>query len=405
MNMKHYLLSVLIIFGGVFSLVNSAQAQHSINEEGIEFFHGSWEEVLKEAKAKKRVIFVDAYTSWCGPCKMMARSTFTDGEVGKFYNKNFINYKLDMEKGEGPNFAAKFAVRAYPTLLYINHKEEVVHKVLGFRPPDKFLAEGKVAANPAKNQAALEEEVKAGTNNSQVLFDYAMKLYNAGEDYSEAAGKYFKTQSTKDLASERNWKAIQALSSDLKSREMNYLFKKQKIFVKKYGVRSVNNKIANVCAQQVERAVREGDEGAFKEAVKVANKSIDDEGKVATSLSMYHAEMMGDWDEYAKQAVAFFNNYRVTDPLALNNAAWNFFLHVDNKKHLESAIKWGKQSVAIENAYYNNDTVASLLYKAEKHGEALKIANKALRIAEENGEDGTETEKLIQMIKKAQNGN
>ena len=66
--------------------------------QGIEFFHGSWEEALEEAKKQEKVIFIDAFATWCGPCKRMAREVFPNEKVGEFYNRHFINMKLDMEK-------------------------------------------------------------------------------------------------------------------------------------------------------------------------------------------------------------------------------------------------------------------------------------------------------------------
>lgn len=114
----------------------------------MEFTHDkSWEEVIKMAAQKKKLIFVDAFTDWCGPCKMMTANTFPDPEVGKFFNDNFINVKLDMEKGEGLTFAQKYGVRAYPTLMFINpENQQVVYTILGYRKPDQFLAEGQKAA-------------------------------------------------------------------------------------------------------------------------------------------------------------------------------------------------------------------------------------------------------------------
>jgi len=76
---------------------------------GIKFAHSSWKDVQKKAKAEGKMIFVDCYTSWCGPCKMLARDVFTQKKVGDFFNKNFISVKLDMEKGEGKELRKKSA--------------------------------------------------------------------------------------------------------------------------------------------------------------------------------------------------------------------------------------------------------------------------------------------------------
>ena len=73
---------------------------NTLSAQGIEFFHGTWAEALEKAKSEERLIFVDAFAAWCGPCKRMAAQTFPDPKAGEFFNANFINLKIDMEKPE-----------------------------------------------------------------------------------------------------------------------------------------------------------------------------------------------------------------------------------------------------------------------------------------------------------------
>lgn len=120
------------------------------NTYTFNFYDGTFDQALKEAAKKKKIVFVDAYTSWCGPCKMLNNSTFKDVKAGEFFNANFVNIKIDMEKGEGPAFAMKYSVRAYPTLLFINAKGEVVHKTLGYKDADMLTEEGKIALAKGK---------------------------------------------------------------------------------------------------------------------------------------------------------------------------------------------------------------------------------------------------------------
>lgn len=120
-------------------------ATASVFAQGIEFEKGTWEEVLAKAKKENKPIFVDAYAAWCGPCKYMSYNIFPDEKVGEFYNANFINYKYDMEKGEGPKFASQYKITAYPTFLFIDKDGAVQYRTMGGKQADAFIQVGKDA--------------------------------------------------------------------------------------------------------------------------------------------------------------------------------------------------------------------------------------------------------------------
>ena len=115
------------------------------NEEGLVFFKGTWQETLEKAEKEDKLIFLDAYASWCGPCKAMQQNVFPIQKVGEFYNANFINVKIDMEKGEGPALSAKYGVRAYPSLFFIDSDGQVVKSALGYQNVNKLLKLGEDA--------------------------------------------------------------------------------------------------------------------------------------------------------------------------------------------------------------------------------------------------------------------
>lgn len=121
------------------------------SDKGMEFFHGTWEEALAESKATGKLIFVDAYATWCGPCQWMAKSVFPVERVGTVYNQNFINYKFDMERGEGPAFARKYRVNAYPSLFFIDGNGKLVQKEEGALDVDELVSLGKKVAKNVMN--------------------------------------------------------------------------------------------------------------------------------------------------------------------------------------------------------------------------------------------------------------
>lgn len=117
-------------------------------ENGIKFFTGTFAEAKTLAQKEGKLIFLDAYAQWCGPCKMMTRDVFPNKKVGEFYNANFINMKMDMEKGEGKELSKQFAIRAYPTLLFIDASGKIVAAELGYRSTSELIEMGKKQVAP-----------------------------------------------------------------------------------------------------------------------------------------------------------------------------------------------------------------------------------------------------------------
>ena len=116
----------------------------SVKKGGIEFKKMTFEEALREAEETNKLIFIDAYTEWCGPCKLMAKTSFLDPKVAELYNAKFINLKVEMEKdADGPMIARAYKVAAYPTLLFIDGQGKVVKEMLGYQNADQLKAVAK----------------------------------------------------------------------------------------------------------------------------------------------------------------------------------------------------------------------------------------------------------------------
>lgn len=110
---------------------------------GIDFFEGTWKEALTKAKAENKQVFLDAYTSWCGPCKKMAALVFPLATVGKIFNDKFICIKMNMEQGEGRNLGKVYQINTYPTLLFVNPKGDVLKRTAQALDEEKFIELGK----------------------------------------------------------------------------------------------------------------------------------------------------------------------------------------------------------------------------------------------------------------------
>lgn len=131
----------------------STFAQHASSTTGIKFEGtSSWKELIKKAKAEKKLIFMDAYTTWCGPCKMLQSRVFPDKQLGEYFNQNFVNAAIDMESDEGMRLSSIYEVRGYPTLFFIDpNNGKVVKSILGYTEVDQLLNTGKSAASKKRS--------------------------------------------------------------------------------------------------------------------------------------------------------------------------------------------------------------------------------------------------------------
>ncbi len=113
--------------------------------QNIDFVSGNWESAIQKAAKEKKPVFIDIYTVWCGPCKKMANTVFTQQKVAEHFNSKFINFKVDTEKGEGIKLAEKYQVMSYPTYLFIDANGKLLYRIEGSMDADTFVKESQNA--------------------------------------------------------------------------------------------------------------------------------------------------------------------------------------------------------------------------------------------------------------------
>lgn len=360
-------------------------------ESGMKFTESSWKDLLAKAKSTDQIIFMDAYTTWCGPCKMMSKNVFTDKGVGDYFNANFINVKMDMEAGEGIDLASLYAVRAYPTLLFIDGDGALVHRAVGYHEAAAFIELGKKAKDPASRISGMKARFEAGDRGSEFLKTYTESLYNAMDNgFGDAADAYLTTQD--DWNTPENLQFIFQYTESADSKLFAHLLKNKAAFEQNFGKDVVMGKVEQLIAQKV----LSSDQPDLKEADALYAKAYPEEaGKMSGRFRMNYYQMTGDVDNFAKSAVGYFDKYPSKDMMELNNVSWAFYESVNDKAMLKKAIGWAKASVKADAQYFNSDTLAALYYKIGDKKKAKKAALAAIEIAKKNGEDYSGTEQFL----------
>lgn len=428
---------LLILSALLFSVLGFSQ--------GIEFEHGTWTEVLAKAKQTNKPIFVDIYTSWCGPCKKMSNEVFPLAEVGKVYNSSFICYKIDAEKGEGVKIAKQYEVNSYPTYLFVKADGTLIMKGIGSMTTVKFIALSQSVKDELSNPKILSEWEKEYTHKKTdpiFLLAYMNKRSQLGKPNTELFDEYLALLPIEQRASNEIVEIYQKESRNIKLGSLAYrnLQDNSFLFFPKLGgyvyilmSGAIDNSFREATKSKNEQLLQQVVEANEKlpktQATKqkeeyymnyykatdnmekyISNAIIYCEGSLMNVTSDSIAKMdkktlelfetqkimfKGKLDSAQLAATEDYMTHASRNKYsgALNEVAWNFFEKVGDTKALLNALSWSKRSTEIypDNHMYI-DTYANLLYKLGQKQEAINNEKEALKIATKAKADTKEYE-------------
>lgn len=373
--------------------------QLGFSQQNIKFEDSDFKTILAKAKTEKKLIFLDAYAAWCGPCKLMERNVFTDANVADYYNKNFINAHFDMEKGEGVTLAAKYGIRSYPTLLFLNGEGEIVGKELGYLKTEEFLALGKKNNKPELVNTNLKDEFQKGKLDQPALLNF-ISLYASKDPIiaKQASEKYFANKKDKTFTGEEinallnftqsvddaNYKVFTANKSAIVEllTEKNYTQFDNYLKLMKLVTSATDDKTKTIDDAKV---LKEGEGLLPKE-------------DLAKSLNIYKLNYYishENFPAYEKTALEYYKNPDEFNNSELLAAASVFADKVSTKTSLQSAARWAEKVVMSSENYDSTSILATLYDKLGKKDEAKMFAGMAANFAKEENKDATKMNEIL----------
>lgn len=175
--------------------------------QGVNFVEGkTLSEVEAQAKAEGKLVFVDCYTEWCGPCKMMATREFVKKEAGDYFNAKFVNFKIDMEKGEGPEVGKKYDVNVFPTFLILEANGDLRGRCVGFAEISTFIQKVEEVLSTEKGLPWYQKKFKDGERDEAFLKEY-MKILQENymrDEIKNVTSEMLKGKSGAQIASDKD---------------------------------------------------------------------------------------------------------------------------------------------------------------------------------------------------------
>jgi thioredoxin-related protein len=215
--MKNFILFVAIL------VCQLAFGQEKKETKGLLFENTlSWSEVKAKARSENKNIFIDAWTTWCSPCIYMNKKVFPDREVGAFFNKNFINVKLQLDSSaadgeyvkswyaDANKLMQEWDIKYFPTFIFLNPQGELVHRAVGSSDAGTFIDLGRDALKPESQFYTIKNIYDAGRKDTALLYSLARASNRAGFDdlAKQVTSEYLATQ--KNLFIKENLQLIMA---------------------------------------------------------------------------------------------------------------------------------------------------------------------------------------------------
>jgi len=356
----------------------------SITGQGIEFFHGTWEQVLEEAEATNKMIFVDAYAVWCGPCKKMTKNVFPKEDVGQFYNEHFINVKLDMERGEGLKFKKNYPVKAFPTFFYIAPNGDNILSVTGYRQPKDFIEIGKKAVERYDPSTELAKKYEDGDRSFETVLGYVKGLNARGKSSLAISNEYLRNQD--NLTTPENLTFLLEATTEADSRIFDLLVKHREAITNNASAEAVEDCILSACHVTLDKAIEFEMVELKEEAVQKIKLHLPDLGEdFSNRADMRFSAFEQNEKAFLKSCKSYLGSGK-SDKVNKSNEILTFT--IDNFKGNTNVLAYASKIVKKLNDQLSEEckfNYAKVLHLQGKSDKALEIVNQLINTTDKKG--------------------
>jgi thiol-disulfide isomerase/thioredoxin len=389
--MKKAILFLVLIF-----LTTSGFSQ---KRDSIHFLPITFDEAIIKAKADKKPIFLHAYASWCHYCSEMMEKVYTDINVANFYNKNFINIKMDMEK-EGKNLNKKLKVQNFPAHIFFDYPATtMMHRESGKKDVLDFIELGYNALDTTKQLRTFERKYFAKTATVTEIYTYFKMLERAGLDNQMGINSYLLGLTDAELLKQENWRIMYDLFKDVDMAAFNRIILNRDAFMQKYTEDSIDNKILGLYNGALMTRVQKLDSLGYNNMISKLEKSkLTIANKIIDYANLNRFKMKSDWKGYQAAAPSFIEKYCKNDYRRLNEVAYVFYERVIDREMLLKAEGWAKEAVRMGDNVRHNYTLACIQYKLLKKEEAMTTCKHTIELAKKSGVETKTADLLLEKI-------
>lgn len=357
-----------------------------VGQHEIDFRPLSIEKLKQEARTEKKMIFIDCYTSWCGPCKWMEKNVFTLQSVSAFYNANFVNAKFDMEQGEGRILAGQYGVGSFPTYLFLNESGDVIHRSGSRMEAEDFIREGKIAVSPELSLSGMKTRYEAGERTPSLLYQYSISLQKTdGRMSQQVANELLNMLSDEDLETALGWRVINSYARSEDDRLGKYFMAHIPAFEEIAGKEEATKFYNRLKTIKLNSFINRKDKDAFFAGLPYFKQHLDAGLRTrGVEMELCWYLQQNDVENYVRCSDALLKEGNIRDAMMLMRLAKSAHgTRNVGKAILLQGVKMAKMSVALEPDTYSCYSILAEIYLAlGNKQEGLPAAQSAVKLAE-----------------------
>jgi thioredoxin-related protein len=351
----------------------------------------SWQAARNAAAEQGKYLFVDAYTDWCGWCKVMDAQTFSEDSVARLMDKSFVSTKIEMETGWGINVAMKYRVLSFPQFLVFSPSGELVYRIIGYRPVETFLKDLQHALAPS--QQIHFPGITADQNPAWPEFLPA--AFAKGSERVMPSEQ--KTSAWLDACADPHGEVAWTVMSRCPINETweSWILASHDRLADLYGVEA-HERVFDLAMERGMAAIKENNSEAFQAALNSLPPQHPSTGEARVYLGLERKVQAGDW----KGALLYLREEQRQGRVSLglaNQQCWRVYEEsMDTEVIAEASAVMREADKADDYAAW--DTYAALLAKAGQYADARLAAEQAIAYGRQRKLDTSETEALLQSI-------
>lgn len=377
-----------------------AVAQSNTAGQELLVIDQNYDQALAAAAENDKLLFVDFYTTWCGPCKQLDRLVYQNDSMRAILHKDVVLLKYDAEKDSTFHLSKKHHVLSYPTGLILDQNGLVVNRIYSFAGEDaaalsnsvvKFVDESTELSKNKKTVAGYSGDI-----DPTIYPDFYADYVNRTDTKVDPMEVNTYLESLDDIYAENYFSVLLYFAGKVNNSIADRTLEHKDKYIALYGETDLGMLLSFLTSGRFNRAIEQDNQAEFDQAIAFSKKALGEE-RTAEQLPSFERSYLEAQNKWA-EVFELYKKMKDDDEMEngyINYFSWQVFKRCDDQEVIRKCLAWMKVVTDEEPEFDYLDTYAYLLYKSGDKAETKRVAQLAIEAGKLEDRITTGLEKLL----------